>query len=84
MAAKYDPEEFIKSEEKEQPSRRQHYSDDTDLAIQQAKLDALKNREDVGAQAFLGRKVDEIVSKLREGRDPSQQIGSTSNRQNYI
>ena len=81
---KYDPERFIEQESEEQPKRRQRYADETDLAISQAKLDALKNREDIGAQAFLGRKVDEIVTQLREGRDPNQQIGSSSNRSNYV
>ena len=82
---KYDPEKFIESEREEQPTRRQHYSDETDLAIQQAKLDALRSGEGgVSAQAFLGRKADELISKLRDTRDPSQQIGSNATRSHYI
>ena len=81
---KYDPETFIESEREEQPERRQRYADDTDLAIQEAKLEALKSREDVGAQQFLGKKVDEIVTQLRDGRDPSQGIGSAARRSNYL
>ena len=84
MALKYDPDEFIKSEEKEQPTRRQAPPDETDFAVGQAKLDAMKNKE---AREFLGRygsDVDNIVKNLRAGRDPDQSVGSSANRSNYI
>ena len=29
-------------------------------------------------------KIIEIISNLKTGRDPSQAVGSSSNRQNYI
>jgi hypothetical protein len=83
---KYDPDKFIESENKEQPVRRQKAPDDTDFAIQQAKLDAMKDRSGE-ARDFLfnyGGKVDEIVSNLKSGRDPSQAVGSSANRANYI
>ena len=81
---KYDPEKFIKSENEEQPRRRQIAPDETDFAVGQAKLDAMKDRE---ARDFLtnyGSKVNEIVDNLKSGRDPSQAIGSSANRSNYI
>ena len=84
MALKYDPDEFIRSEEKEQPKRRQEAPDETDFVVGQAKLDAMKNKE---AREFLGRygsNVDNIVKNLRAGRDPSQAVGSSANRSNYI
>ena len=43
--------------------------------------------KDRDARDFLtnyGSKVDEIVSNLKAGRDPSQSRGSSANRQNYI
>ncbi len=84
MALKYDPDEFRKSEEKEQPKRRQTAPDETDFAVGQAKLDAMKNKE---AREFLGAygsDVDNIVKNLKAGRDPSQSVGSSANRSNYI
>ena len=66
MALKYDPDEFRRSEEKEQPKRRQAAPDETDFALGQAKLDAMKNKE---AREFLGAygsDVDNIVKNLRE------------------
>ena len=84
MALKYDPDEFIRSEEKEQPKRRQVAPDETDFAVGQAKLDAMKNKE---ARELLGRygaDVDNIVKNLRAGRDPDQSVGSSANRSNYI
>ena len=84
MALKYDPDEFIRSEEKEQPTRRQAAPDETDFAVGQAKLDAMKNKE---AREFLGAygaDVDNIVKNLKAGRDPNQSIGSSANRSNYI
>lgn len=81
---KYDPEKFIEAENKEQPRRRQEAPDDTDFAVGQAKLDAMKDRD---ARDFLtnyGSKVDELVSNLKAGRDPNQSVGSSANRQNYI
>ena len=84
MALKYDPDEFIKSEEKEQPSRRQAAPDETDFAVGQAKLSAMKDRD---AREFLGAygaDVDNIVKNLKAGRDPSQSVGSSANRSNYI
>ena len=84
MALKYDPDEFIRSEEKEQPKRRQEAPDETDFVVGQAKLDAMKNKE---AREFLGRygsNVDNIVKNLRAGRDPDQSVGSSANRSNYI
>ena len=84
MALKYDPDEFIRSEEKEQPKRRQTAPDETDFAVGQAKLDAMKNKE---AREFLGAygaDVDNIVKNLKAGRDPSQSVGSSANRSNYI
>jgi len=83
---KYDPEKFEEAENKEQPRRRQDAPDDTDFAIGQAKLDAMKDRSAAGKD-FLrnyGSKVDEIVSNLKSGRDPSQDVGSSANRKNYI
>ena len=84
MALKYDPDEFIRSEEREQPKRRQEAPDETDFVVGQAKLDAMKNKE---AREFLGRygsDVDNIVKNLKAGRDPSQSIGSSANRSNYV
>ena len=84
MALKYDPDEFIRSEEKEQPIRRQAAPDETDFAVGQAKLDAMKNKE---AREFLGAygsDVDNIVKNLKAGRDPKQSVGSSANRSNYI
>ena len=84
MALKYDPDEFRRSEEKEQPKRRQEAPDETDFVVGQAKLDAMKNKE---AREFLGRygsDVDNIVKNLRTGRDPDQSVGSSANRSNYI
>ena len=84
MALKYDPDEFRRSEEKEQPKRRQEAPDETDFVVGQAKLDAMKNKE---AREFLGRygsNVDNIVKNLRAGRDSSQAVGSSANRSNYI
>ena len=84
MALKYDPDEFRRSEEKEQPKRRQAAPDETDFAVGQAKLDAMKNKE---AREFLGAygsDVDNIVKNLRAGRDSSQAVGSSANRSNYI
>ena len=84
MALKYDPDEFRRSEEKEQPKRRQEAPDETDFAVGQAKLDAMKNKE---AREFLGAygsDVDNIVKNLRAGRDSSQAVGSSANRSNYI
>ena len=84
MALKYDPDEFRRSEEKEQPKRRQAAPDETDFAVGQAKLDAMKNKE---AREFLGAygsAVDYIVKNLKAGRDPSQSVGSSANRSNYI
>ena len=84
MALKYDPDEFIRSEEKEQPKRRQVAPDETDFAVGQAKLDAMKDKE---ARDFLGRygaDVDNIVKNLKAGRDPNQSVGSSANRSNYI
>ena len=84
MALKYDPDEFIRSEEKEQPTRRQAAPDETDFAVGQAKLDAMKNKE---AREFLGAygsDVDNIVKNLKAGRDPNQSVGSSANRSNYI
>lgn len=84
MALKYDPDEFIRSEEREQPKRRQEAPDETDFVVGQAKLDAMKNKE---AREFLGRygsNVDNIVKNLRAGRDPDQSVGSSANRSNYI
>tara|TARA_R100000742_G_C4228142_1_gene50316 strand:- start:312 stop:572 length:261 start_codon:yes stop_codon:yes gene_type:complete len=86
MALKYDPDEFIKSEEKEQPSRRQAAPDERDFAVGQAKLDAMKDRSGE-ARDFLnkyGSEVDNIVKNLKAGRDPSQSIGSSANRSNYV
>ena len=83
---KYDPEKFIESEKKEQPQRRQEAPDDTDFAVGQAKLEAMKDRSAAGKE-FLrnyGSKVDEIVSNLKSARDPNQAVGSSANRQNYI
>ena len=45
---KYDPEKFIESENKEQPRRRQEAPDDTDFAVGQAKLEAMKDRSAAG------------------------------------
>jgi len=84
MALKYDPDEFRRSEEKEQPKRRQAAPDETDFAVGQAKLDAMKNKE---AREFLGAygsDVDNIVKNLKAGRDPNQSVGSSANRSNYI
>ena len=84
MALKYDPDEFIRSEEEQQAKRRQTAPDDTDFAVGQAKLDAMKNKE---AREFLGAygsDVDNIVKNLKAGRDPSQSIGSSANRSNYV
>ena len=84
MALKYDPDEFIKSEEKEQPTRRQTAPDETDFAVGQAKLDAMKDKN---AREWLGRygaEVDNMVKNLKAGRDPSQSVGSSANRSNYI
>ena len=81
---KYDPEKFIEAENKEQPRRRQEAPDDTDFAVGQAKLDAMKDRDARDFVTNYGSKVDEIVSNLKAGRDPSQSIGSSANRQNYI
>lgn len=81
---KYDPEKFIEKERKEQPERRQAAPDETDFAIGQAKLDAMKDREARDFLSNYGGKVDEIISNLKTGRDPSQAVGSSSNRQNYI
>ena len=84
MALKYDPDEFIRSEEREQPKRRQEAPDETDFVVGQAKLDAMKNKE---AREFSGRygsNVDNIVKNLRAGRDPDQSVGSSANRSNYI
>ena len=81
---KYDPEKFIESEREEQPTRRQNYSDETDFAVGQAKLDAMKDRD---AREFLGAygaDVDNIVKNLKAGRDPNQSVGSSANRSNYI
>ena len=83
---KYDPEKFIESENKEQPRRRQEAPDDTDFAVGQAKLQAMKDRSGE-ARDFLsnyGSKVDEIVSNLKSSRDPNQAVGSSANRQNYL
>ena len=83
---KYDPEKFIEAEDKEQPKRRQDAPDDTDFAVGQAKLQAMKDRSGE-ARDFLsnyGSKVDELVSNLKAGRDPNQSVGSSANRQNYI
>tara|TARA_R100000152_G_C6775119_1_gene203312 strand:- start:1163 stop:1477 length:315 start_codon:yes stop_codon:yes gene_type:complete len=85
-AVKYDPEKFIESENKEQPKRRQEAPDETDFAVGQAKLDAMKDRSGAGRE-FLrnyGGKVDELISNLKAGRDPNQAVGSSANRQNYI
>tara|TARA_Y100001963_G_C6489874_1_gene312926 strand:+ start:281 stop:535 length:255 start_codon:yes stop_codon:yes gene_type:complete len=84
MALKYDPDEFIKSEEKEQPTRRQAPPDETDFAVGQAKLDAIKNRDARGFLFRYGSEVDNIVKNLKAGRDPNQSIGSSANRSNYI
>ena len=84
MALKYDPDEFIKSEEKEQPTRRQAAPDESDFAVGQAKLDAMKDKN---AREWLGRygaEVDNMVKNLKAGRDPSQSVGSSANRSNYI
>ena len=81
---KYDPEKFIEAENKEQPRRRQEAPDDTDFAVGQAKLDAMKNREARDFLSNYGSKVDELVSNLKAGRDPNQSVGSSANRQNYI
>ena len=84
MALKYDPDEFIRSEEKQQPTRRQAAPDETDFAVGQAKLDAMKDRE---AREFLGAygaDVDNIVKNLKAGRDPNQSVGYSANRANYI
>ena len=84
MALKYDPDEFRKSEEKEQPKRRQAAPDESDFAVGQAKLDAMKDKN---AREWLGRygaEVDNMVKNLKAGRDPSQSVGSSANRSNYI
>ena len=81
---KYDPEKFIEAENKEQPRRRQEAPDDTDFAVGQAKLDAMKDRDARDFLSNYGSKVDELVSNLKAGRDPNQSVGSSANRQNYI
>ena len=81
---KYDPEKFIEAEDKEQPKRRQDAPDDTDFAVGQAKLDAMKDRNARDFLSNYGSKVDELVSNLKAGRDPNQSVGSSANRQNYI
>ena len=81
---KYDPEKFIESENKEQPRRGQEAPDDTDFAVGQAKLDAMKDRNARDFLSNYGSKVDELVSNLKAGRDPNQSVGSSANRQNYI
>ena len=81
---KYDPEKFIEAENKEQPRRRQEAPDDTDFAVGQAKLDAMKDRNARDFLSNYGSKVDELVSNLKAGRDPNQSVGSSANRQNYI
>tara|TARA_R100001082_G_scaffold90549_1_gene57095 strand:+ start:370 stop:630 length:261 start_codon:yes stop_codon:yes gene_type:complete len=86
MALKYDPDEFIRSEEEQQTKRRQTAPDDTDFAVGQAKLDAMKDRSGE-AKDFLfkyGSEVDNIVKNLKAGRDPNQSVGSSANRSNYI
>jgi len=84
MSLKYDPDEFRKSEEREQPKRRQAAPDESDFAVGQAKLDAMKDKN---AREWLGRygaEVDNMVKNLKAGRDPSQSVGSSANRSNYI
>ena len=86
MALKYDPDEFRKSEAEQQPVRRQTAPDETDFAVGQAKLDAMKDRSGE-AREFLGRygaDVDNIVKNLKAGRDPNQSVSSSANRSNYI